>query len=61
MPKRQKEVIGTRMWESHSRQWYRQIGMHKYRFRWHCDANGTVVITAEMAIANREWAIVHAW
>jgi hypothetical protein len=43
-----------------SHQWYRKIGEHNYRFRYSPKPdNGTIEITAEYAIARRQWKLTH--
>ena len=55
---KQSEVIGPRRYMSH--QWYRKIGEHNYRFRYSPKPdNGTIEITAEYAIARRQWKLTH--
>jgi hypothetical protein len=46
------------MWLTESKQWYRQIGLSKYRFRMNRDSSG-VRFEIDRAIAYRKWERVH--
>jgi len=58
---KQSEVIGPRQYMSY--QWYRQIGVHRYRFRWVPKPNigpGAYEVTAERFVKwAKPWARVH--
>ncbi len=57
---KQSEVIGPRQYMS--RQWYRTIGSHRYRFRFNPKPDigpGAFEVTAHRAIARRQWELVH--
>lgn len=57
---KQSEVIGPRQYMSY--QWYRQIGEHRYRFRWTPKPNvgpGAYEVTASMYIRWMTWEHVH--
>lgn len=57
---KQSEVIGPRQYMS--RQWYRTIGGHRYRFRFNPKPNigpGAFELTAERFIRWQQWERVH--
>lgn len=58
---RQKDVIGPRQYMS--RQWYRTLGEHRYRFRWTLKPNigpdAYEVVADRFVKWGQQWARVH--